>query len=76
MSADVGGVRHLLPSMYHGDRIRGHDGVLAYRDYGRDIVERLRAAGFRDVERVEPTTSGGMGHRAPVIVATKRRASC
>ena len=41
-----GGVTHLLEPEYHSDRIRGRRTVLAYRNYGYDIVERLRVAGF------------------------------
>ena len=41
-----GGVKHLLEPEYHSDRIRGRWTVLAYRNYGADIVERLREAGF------------------------------
>lgn len=43
----VGGdIRYLLPAEYHGDAIRGQGRVLVYRDYGRDIVDRLRRYGF------------------------------
>lgn len=41
-----GGVRHLLEPEYHSDRIRGRGTVLAYRNYGYDISDRLRDAGF------------------------------
>lgn len=43
-----GEIEYLLPPVYHGDRIRGHGRVLAFRDYGRDITSRLRASGFSD----------------------------
>jgi hypothetical protein len=49
-----GAVRHLLPPEYHGDRIRGWGGVLAYRNYGLDIIERVRSAGFSDVWFARP----------------------
>ena len=39
-------VEHLLPPMYHGDPVCGGAPILAFRDYGGDIVERLLAAGF------------------------------
>jgi SAM-dependent methyltransferase len=43
----VGGeIRHLLPAEYHGDAIRGQGRVLVYRDYGQDIVDRLKRCGF------------------------------
>ena len=37
---------HLLPPEYHGDRIRGARNVLAFRNYGYDIKERLEKIGF------------------------------
>jgi SAM-dependent methyltransferase len=39
-------LRYLLPAEYHGDAIRGQGRVLVYRDYGRDIVDRLKRCGF------------------------------
>ncbi len=39
---------HVLPPQYHGGG--GH--TLAYREYGRDVVDLMRAAGF-EVERVD-----------------------
>lgn len=44
-----GGIEHLLPPAWHSDRLRGTGRVLCFRDYGRDIVERVAAAGFTDV---------------------------
>lgn len=41
-----GSIEHLLPPEYHGDRIRGSNGVLAFRTYGADIVDRLNSVGF------------------------------
>jgi hypothetical protein len=32
--------------MYHNDPLREAAGSLVFRDYGRDIVERLLAGGF------------------------------
>jgi SAM-dependent methyltransferase len=43
-----GAIEHLLPPVHHGDPLRGGAAILAFRDYGRDIVARLRAAGFAD----------------------------
>ena len=36
----------LLEPAYHNDPLRADVGILVFRDYGRDIVERLLAAGF------------------------------
>lgn len=41
-----GRLMHLLPPEYHSDRFRGRRKVLAYRNYGRDIVDRLCGAGL------------------------------
>lgn len=41
-----GDIVHLLEPEYHGDRLRGQGTVLAFRTYGRDIVERMADAGF------------------------------
>jgi SAM-dependent methyltransferase len=44
--APDGSIVHSLPPEYHGDRIRGKNSVLAFRNYGLDILDRLRACGF------------------------------
>jgi SAM-dependent methyltransferase len=41
-----GTIIHQLEPEYHGDRIRGQRGVLAFRNYGLDITERLESCGF------------------------------
>jgi SAM-dependent methyltransferase len=49
-----GRVEHLVEPEYHGDRLRGRSGVLAFRTYGLDILGRLRTAGFEPrLERIE-----------------------
>jgi SAM-dependent methyltransferase len=68
---DADGVRHLEPPSYHDDLIRGRGGVLVYRDYGRDVVERMSAAGFAEAQIVDPGDVSGMGHYTPVIVGRK-----
>jgi len=65
-----GAVVHLVEPEYHGDRLRGRAGVLAFRTYGPDILDRLRAAGFEaDLVRVEDTGHGIAGGK--VVVARK-----
>lgn len=64
-----GKIEHLLPPEYHGDRIRGQGRVLAYRNYGLDILDRVRAAGFSDVRFVTPRDRMGRWAQ-PIIVAT------
>ena len=49
-----GAVVHMVEPEYHGDRMRGSGSVLAFRTYGPDIVDRLRAAGFESrLERID-----------------------
>ena len=49
-----GAVVHLCQPEYHGDRLRGRRAALAFRTYGMDILDRLRAAGFEaGLERVD-----------------------
>jgi SAM-dependent methyltransferase len=68
---EEGVVRHLLPPTYHDDQIRGTGGVLVYRDYGRDITQRLAQAGFTEAEIIEVPDPAGLGACAPVVVAQK-----
>jgi SAM-dependent methyltransferase len=67
----TGRIRHLLPPEYHGDWIRGVRRVLSFRDYGRDIVTRLLAAGFHTatIERVDG--SAWWNCARPVLVAER-----
>lgn len=41
-----GRVEHRVPPEYHGDRIRGQNRVLTFRNYGMDIRFRLESIGF------------------------------
>jgi SAM-dependent methyltransferase len=59
---------HLLEAEFHGDRIRGK--VLCYRNYGRDIVQRLTAAGFAAAS-LESPRSTWLGFSRKVVVARK-----
>jgi SAM-dependent methyltransferase len=61
---------HLLEPEYHGDRLRGPHGVLCYRTYGADIVERLRAAGFASAAIAVPR-NGWFGFARNVVVAQR-----
>src|ERR1044072_17372 len=62
---------HVLPPEYHGDRIRGRENVLAFRNYGLDIVERLKLAGFSNIEIERPVSSKHKIIHKQVIVAEK-----
>ena len=64
-------IKYLLEPAYHDDSIRGAGKVLVFRDYGLDVLERLKNAGFKDVELVNVQDSGGFGFNREVIVARK-----
>lgn len=67
----VGGVvEHRLEPVYHTDPLRP-EGILAFRDYGSDITDRLRAAGFDHARIVASPQSHGRVGAHPVIVARK-----
>ena len=66
-----GRVEHLLAPEYHGDRLRGPGSVLCFRNYGLDILGRLRAAGFGGVCIVQGVDAAGWGFARPVLVARR-----
>jgi SAM-dependent methyltransferase len=68
---EAGQIRHLLPDHYHDDEIRGSGRVLVFRDYGRDVTERLLSAGFDEAELVDAGDPSGMGHSSLVVTARK-----
>jgi SAM-dependent methyltransferase len=63
--------RHLHPPTYHDDLIRGAGRVLVFRDYGRDITDRLAEAGFVDARIESVVDPAGFGVIARVVVGTK-----
>lgn len=66
-----GTIEHLLEPVYHTDPQRSDTGILAFRDYGRDILERLREAGFRDVRLHAPRSRVSWLRARDVIIAIK-----
>lgn len=66
-----GGVEHLLEPEYHHDPILGPRSVLCFRNYGTDIVGRLKAAGFSEPRIVQAEDITGWGFSRKVIVAGK-----
>jgi len=65
-----GEIEHLMEPAYHIDPLRGA-GILAFRDYGLDIVERLRAAGFIEASVVSSKQKVPWLGDFPVILAKK-----
>ncbi len=64
----AGSIVHLQPPAYHRDPLRGGAGILAFRDYGVDIVERLLAAGFTRAW-VESPPKVAWDHGRNVVIA-------
>lgn len=70
-----GGVRYFLPAEYHGDPLSKDNRILAYRNYGVDILDRLFRSGFARAEIRSPGISLPWGYFRPVIVAYRENAS-
>jgi SAM-dependent methyltransferase len=66
---EKGEVVHLLPPEYHGDRLRGPRHVLAFRNYGRDITDRLLASGFAEATVDRRYRHAFLGYGSGVVVA-------
>ena len=66
-----GRVVHLAAPEYHRDPASRDAPILAFRNYGRDIVDRLVDAGFSSGDIVHPSEGPWFGFRRPVIVAVK-----
>lgn len=66
---EKGEIVHMLEPEYHGDHMRSK-GILAFRNYGLDIKQKLEKAGFRNVELhlIEDASKG--------IIPAKRVISC
>lgn len=65
-----GVISHLTDPEFHSDRIRGGRRVLAFRTYGRDIVHRLKIAGF-DASIINVVDLNHDISGQAVIIATK-----
>lgn len=61
---------HLLEPEYHSDPYTGHQPSLCVRNYGLDIQDRLRQAGFNHVSLVSPEHDM-MGYARKVLVARR-----
>ena len=67
-----GKIVHLMPPEYHGDPMNP-DGVLCFRYFGWDILDELRAVGFRDayVVLLHSEMYGYVGNPLSFFVAKK-----
>jgi SAM-dependent methyltransferase len=66
-----GKVVHFETPEYHRDPYRTHEPVLAFRNYGFDIVAKLNEAGFSEAEIVHPMNPDWFGYLRPVVLARK-----
>jgi len=65
-----GVIEHVLEPVYHTDPLQPA-GILAFRDYGSDVLDRVRAAGFSEARILPPAKRlARMGGRA-IIRARK-----
>jgi hypothetical protein len=65
-----GQLTHLKPPVFHGDTIR-NDGILAFRDFGRDTPARVSSPG---ISCRESPCSGNQRYITSVYIATKNAA--
>lgn len=67
-----GQIEHLLPAVYHGDPMSA-DGVLCYQEFGWDLLDDLRTAGFTHAEIIScwAPDFGYLGSFQPFIVARR-----
>ena len=66
-----GTLQHILAPEYHGDVVRGHGKVLCFRNYGQDILDRLREAGFHHAKLALADDKAWWNMGVKVIVAEK-----
>lgn len=66
-----GVVEHLLPPTFHTDLLRGAGQVLCFRDYGLDLTDRVRAAGFNHVRLLPRDRRVPWGYGRRVVTARK-----
>jgi len=64
-------VVHLLPPEYHTDPVRGGNRILAFRNYGTDIVQRLKDQGFERAGITHPKDPIAWGYARPIVYAFK-----
>ncbi|WP_423928122.1 class I SAM-dependent methyltransferase [Dokdonella sp.] len=64
-------IEYLLEPVYHTDPWQRGAGILAYRDYGTDIIAKLDAAGFERVEIIKPKALAPWYESHEVILARR-----
>jgi SAM-dependent methyltransferase len=68
-----GSIRHLLPPVYHGDPVNPGEGILCYREFGWDLLEQLKSAGFRTSRSLwyDSSSYGYVGGPGQIFIAEK-----
>lgn len=66
-------LEHLLPPQYHGNPVSS-DGSLVFHDFGWDLLETMRSAGFASVHS-ECYASDEFGHLGPGLLVFRLRKS-
>lgn len=66
-----GRLHHRLPPEYHGDPVSSDGHILAWRNYGNDICQRLLQAGFAVVTLELPQGHLAWAYCRQVVVARK-----
>ncbi len=71
---DAGNLVHDFPAAYHGDPMKPGEGVLCFHDFGWDILDTARQAGFARAEALayHSTQFGYLGGWQLLFVARKR----
>jgi SAM-dependent methyltransferase len=71
--APDGSIRHILPAVYHGDPVNPAEGILCYREFGWDVLDGLKAAGFRHARCLWYASSsyGYVGGPFQLFIATR-----
>ncbi|MGE4073294.1 MAG: methyltransferase domain-containing protein [Lysobacterales bacterium] len=67
-----GDIEHLLPAVYHGDPMSA-DGVLCFQEFGWDLLDDMRSAGFAHAEIITcwAPDFGYLGSFQPFVVARR-----
>ena len=66
-----GEIEYIEPPICHKDPLRNGIGILTYRDYGTDIIERLIDTDFKHAWIQKPSISQPWGFCRDVVVARK-----
>lgn len=66
-----GKIKHLHTPEFHGNPIQRDQPILAFRNYGYNILDKLQTAGFVKTEVIKPGENNPWGYFRHIIVAVK-----